>query len=62
MTDASIERVSFGIDEVAAKIGCSVTSVFKFIREKKLPARKLGGRTIIRAEDLQTFINGLEAA
>ncbi|MBX3518428.1 MAG: helix-turn-helix domain-containing protein [Xanthobacteraceae bacterium] len=57
-----IERVSFGIDEVAAKVGCSITTVFKLIREKKLPAKKLGGRTIVLANDLQTFLEGLESA
>lgn len=62
MMNDKVERVSFGVDEVAQRLGLSISSIRKHIRDGKLPARKLGGRTIILSADLNTFLEGLPSA
>lgn len=59
MMNDKVERISFGVDEVAQRLGLSISSVRKHIRDGKLPARKLGGRTIIFSADLNTFLESL---
>lgn len=53
------ERLAYDAKEVATLIGCSVTTVFKMIREEKLRAKKMGGRTLILRGDLETFLANL---
>lgn len=55
-------RLAYDVKEVAELIGCSVTTVFKQIREKQLPAKKMGGRTLILATDLNKFLDDLPSA
>ena len=38
---------------------CAETSVYKAIRENRLVARKAGKRTLITAEDLNSFLQSL---
>lgn len=57
-----VERLGFGVDEVAQRLGISVSSVRKHIRDGKLSARKLGGRTVILTADLNSFLDGLSPA
>ena len=56
------ERLSYGVDEAARMLGLSISSVRKHIREGKLPAKKLGARTIILAADLQRVLSELSPA
>jgi excisionase family DNA binding protein len=42
-----------------ALTGLGRDSVYKAIRARHLPARKLGRRTLILASDLQTFLSSL---
>lgn len=56
------ERLAYDVKEVARLIGCSVTTVFKLIRETRLPAKKMGGRTLILVDDLAKFLKGLPDA
>lgn len=57
--DKSTERLAYDTKDVARLIGCSVTTVFKQIREGRLAAKKMGNRTLILADDLNKFLREL---
>lgn len=50
------------VQDVAKTTGIGRTKVFELIRDGKLPARKIGTRTIILAEDLKAFLDKLPPA
>ncbi len=45
----------FTCEEVAERYGVRVTTVWAWIREKKLSALKIGGSYKVRAQDLERF-------
>ncbi|WP_237482697.1 SWIB/MDM2 domain-containing protein [Lichenibacterium dinghuense] len=51
--------LAYRIDDAAAIIGVSKSTVWRLIHEGRLPARKLDSSTIIRHDDLTAFIDGL---
>lgn len=53
--------LALSIAEVCKATGIGRTSIFNAIREGKLRAVKLGNRTLVRAEDLRTFLESLPA-
>jgi excisionase family DNA binding protein len=55
-------RRAYSPKSVAKEIDVSRTTVFNLIREGKLKAVKLGHRTLIMADELDRFVNQLEAA
>ncbi|MCZ8184217.1 MAG: helix-turn-helix domain-containing protein [Beijerinckiaceae bacterium] len=56
------DKISLTIQDVSKTTGIGRTKVFELIREGKLPARKIGTRTIILAEDLKAFLDKLPQA
>lgn len=50
------ERLAVSIREAAAMLGISPRSVQNYIAAKKLPARKLGKRTVILVRALENFL------
>ncbi len=56
------DKISLTIQDVSKTTGIGRTKVFELIREGKLPARKIGTRTIILAEDLKSFLDKLPPA
>lgn len=54
-----IVPLAYRVDEAAQLVGVSKTTVWRLIQEGLLPARKLDGSTVIRHEDLSTFVDGL---
>lgn len=42
-------------DEVAARWGVRTETVWRWIRQRKLPARRIGGRYVIRTSMLAEF-------
>jgi len=52
-------RIAFSIAESMALAGVGRDSIYRAIRAGRLPARKLGRRTIILAGDLQQFLESL---
>ena len=53
------ECAAYSIPQVMAKIGIGRDKLYGLIREGKLPARKLGRRTLIVASDLDAFLKSL---
>jgi excisionase family DNA binding protein len=52
-------RLAVSVAEVMALTGICRDKVYQLIRSGQLPARKLGKRTLITAEDLQAFLRAL---
>jgi len=52
-------RVAYSVPETMLALGLCRDSVYKLIRERKLPAKKVGRRTIVLASDLQAFLEAL---
>lgn len=52
-------RMAFGPDEAAKLAGVGRTTIFGEIKARRLTARKAGGRTLISADDLKTWLDRL---
>ena len=52
-------RVAYSIAEAMALSGLGRDTLYKQIHSGRLPARKLGRRTIVLASDLQRFLEAL---
>lgn len=48
--------LAHSVESAARRLGIGRTTVFQLIREGRLPARKVGSRTLIRETDLAAFI------
>jgi excisionase family DNA binding protein len=55
------QPLAFTIDETAAKLRLGRDGIYKAIREGRLAAKKIGRRTLITADALDTFIENLPA-
>ena len=61
-TKSMNNKMSLTIQDVNKTTGIGRTKIFELIRDGKLPARKIGTRTIILAEDLKIFLDKLPSA
>jgi len=61
-TTKNLERLAYSVKEFATLIGVSRASIWRQISEGKLPARRIGGRTIILITDAQAYLNALPMA
>ncbi len=59
VADTEIARVAYSPIEAAKALGIGLKGVYDLIREGRLPARKLGARTLVKHEDIMTLIDGL---
>ena len=62
MTSAQTARLAFSVAEVADHLHVSTDTIIRRIRSGELPAKKIGARTIILAEDLKAFLDALPKA
>jgi excisionase family DNA binding protein len=53
------QLLAYRIEDAAAAIGISRSTMYEFVKDGRIPARKIGSRTVIRRRDLEAF---LEAA
>ena len=53
------ECAAYNIPEVMARVGVGRDKLYRLIREGKLPARKLGRKTLILRSDLEAFLEAL---
>ncbi|MCR6645824.1 MAG: helix-turn-helix domain-containing protein [Terricaulis sp.] len=51
------EKLAYGVKEAAVALGVGGTTVWRAIREGKLPTVKVGNRTLIRTEVLQAWLS-----
>ena len=58
MSDA-VEKLAFSIDEAVARTNIGRDGIYRAIRENRLDAKKMGRRTLIPADSLRRFIEGL---
>ncbi len=54
-------QLSLSIEETIVATGLGRTKLYQLINSGDLKARKIGKRTIILKEDLDKFLNGLQA-
>jgi excisionase family DNA binding protein len=59
MTPAIPPRAAYSIPEVMCALGLCRDSIYKLINSNRLPARKIGRRTVVTASDLQRFLEEL---
>jgi len=52
-------RRAYSVPETMCVLGLCRDSVYKLIREGRLPARKIGRRTVVLETDLQAFLEAL---
>jgi excisionase family DNA binding protein len=50
------EKLAVSLREAAVMIGISPRTIQNYIRANKLPARKVGRRTVIEVRHLRTFL------
>lgn len=61
MTQAlPIPRLAYSLSDAHKALGISKSTLLTLIREGKLPAKKLGARTLILKQVLEDFVAGLE--
>jgi excisionase family DNA binding protein len=53
------DPAAYSIPQALAKLGIGRDKLYGLIREGRLPARKLGRRTLIVASDLESFLQSL---
>jgi excisionase family DNA binding protein len=61
--EASVEhlpKLAYSVAEVVQMVGISRTTVFKLIKEHQLDVVKVGGRTLVLADDLNRWLSGLK--
>ncbi len=51
------EKLAYGIKDAASALGIGRTTIWRAIKEGKLPAVKVGNRTLIRTEALQAWLS-----
>jgi excisionase family DNA binding protein len=59
VTNEAPKCAAYSIPQTMHIIGIGRDKLYKLIREGKLPARKLGRKTLILAADLETFLESL---
>ena len=62
MDSVDANRESFSPDEIAQRNGLGRTTVFAEIKARRLVARKVGKRTVIRRDDERAWLESLPTA
>jgi excisionase family DNA binding protein len=57
-----VPRTLLSVAESCTSLGVSRSTLYALIRSRRLPARKLGGRTVIAVDDLREMIKKLPDA
>lgn len=57
MTPANDNKLAFSVLEAAASIGVGKSTIWRWIHDGRLKTVKLGGRTLIRREELVRLLD-----
>lgn len=57
----SPRRLAYGINDFASALGIGRTKIYEEIKSGRLRAKRIGGRTIIAADDAAKYLAGLPA-
>lgn len=57
MTAANDNRLAFGVEEAAAALCVGKSTVWRWIHDGRVKTIKLGGRTLIRREELLRLLD-----
>lgn len=49
--------LAYRIEDAAAAIGISRSTLFEYIKDGRIPSRKIGSSTVIRHCDLEAFLD-----
>jgi len=52
-----IVPLAYRIEDAAAAIGISRSTLFEYIKDGRIPSRKIGASTVIRHRDLEAFLD-----
>lgn len=55
-------RMAWSVEEVAMSLGVSRRLVYELIRTNALRSVKVGGRRLVRHDDLKSYLDGLTDA
>ena len=58
-TEQAPTKMAYSVIEACKQVGVSRTHLYGEIKDKRLPVRKCGRRTLIRAEDLDAWLANL---
>jgi excisionase family DNA binding protein len=47
------------VPDIAARLGITVSATRHLIESRQLPVRKLGGRVVVLADELESFLRAL---
>ena len=56
--DRAFDTVLYTVKETAAILGCSTRTIMNYIKDKRLPFVKVGGKWKITKENLEAFCTG----
>lgn len=51
-----MEKISYNVKEAAKALGIGRTTLYKLIEQGRLDPKKIGKRTVFRAEDLRQLL------
>lgn len=54
-----VEKLAFSIDEAAMRAGLGRDAIYAAVRQGKLEAKKMGRRTLVTADALRRYLDGL---
>lgn len=57
MTPANDNKLAYGIEEAARAIGVGKSTIWRWIHDGRVKTIKLGGRTLIRREELMRLLD-----
>lgn len=58
LSDTHRDQLAYRVKDAARLMGVGRSKVFELIREGHLPARKVGGATVVLRADIVAFLNG----
>lgn len=56
-TGSMFVPLAYRIEDAAAAIGISRSTLFEYIKDGRIPSRKIGASTVIRHRDLEAFLD-----